>query len=310
MNPARQLTPAAFARAAAFLHDSRPLDRAFFAFHFENAPAAPALAALASHQNPDGGFHSLEADIGFPVSTVLSTCHALHCLRDLHPPTDHPLVQRTLAYLLATYDEAHTAWPIIPPHDNSQPHAPWWHSSALTEKNWLALADNPRPDVLAGLLTFPSPATAALTARVVATTLERLRPIAASGEMEMHGLLCYLRLHCAPNLPPQLKQSLDAALPSVIAKNVTRDPAQWTGYGLRPLDVAPFADSPWRTQLAPEVEAHLDFVIGHQNADGSWHPHWNWGRAFPEAWPAAKLKWQAVLTLANLRTLRSYGRLA
>lgn len=302
----RVLTSAAFARAATFLRESRPLDRALFAFHFEDAPSAPALAALATHQNPDGGFHSLEPDLGFPVSTVLNTTIALHHLRDLRAAPDHPLVTRTLAYLLAQFDAPHLAWPIIPPHDNTQPHAPWWHSAPLTEKSWHGLADNPRPDVLAGLLAFPSPATADLTARVTAATVTRIRE--AGADMEMHGLLCYLRLYRAPHLPAELHAALTAALPVWLDKNVAREPAQWTGYGLRPLDALPFADSPWRASFAPALEAHLDFLIENQSADGSWHPHWSWG-TFPEAWPAAQRKWQAVLTLAYLRTLRSYGRL-
>lgn len=304
----RLLTPAAFARAAAFLLESRPLDHALFAFHFDQASADTALVALAGHQNADGGFHSLEPDIAFPVSTVLSTTIALHHLRDLRTASDHPLVQRALAYLLATFDSAHTAWPIIPPHDNTQPHAPWWHSSPLNEDRWCGLADNPRPDVLAGLLAFPRSSTADLTARLTAVTLTRIR--ATGAEMEMHGLLCYLRLYRAPRLPAEIHAALTAALPTWLAQNVAREPAQWTGYGLRPLDAVPFADSPWRALLSPALEAHLDFLIENQNPDGSWHPHWNWGDAFPAAWPAAKRNWQAVLTLGYLRTLRSYGRLA
>ena len=264
-------------------------------------------AALQPFQNSDGGFQGLEADIGFSLSTVLSTCHALHLFAELKAPAGHPMVQRALDYLLATYDKAQGVWPIIPPHDNSQPHAPWWHYSEKSADNWQGYVDNPRPDVLACLLAFPSEKTRGLVSRVSSTTLARLR--ATAGKIEMHGLLCYLRLHQAPHLSPGLATELTRALPSAIAQAVERDPAKWTGYGLRPLDVAPRSDSPWRKLLASEVEAHLDFLIQTQAADGSWHPHWSWGGTYPEAWEAAKRKWQAVLTLANLRTLRSYGRL-
>ena len=51
-------------------------------------------------------------------------------------------------------------------------------------------------------------------------------------------------------------------------------------------------------------------MIETQESDGAWSPFWNWGDAFPAAWPSARRRWQAVLTLAALRTLRSYGRLA
>lgn len=306
MNSPAKLSPEAFARAAAFLQQARPLEQALFSYHFEHGSAAPVLAALQSFQNSDGGFHSLEADIGFSTSTVLSTCHALHLLRELHASDDHPLVQRALDFLLGTYDSAHEVWPIIPPHDNSQPHAPWWRHSEKLAENFGHYQDNPRPDVLACLLAFPSEKTAALRARVVQAILAHLR--AAGGKVEMHGLVCYIRLHGARGLPDELKQELARSLPAWIDQNVERDPAKWTGYGLRPLDVAPLADSPWRALLAPALEKHLDFLIQSQAADGSWHPHWSWGDFFPEAWPAAKLKWQAYLTIRELRSLRSYGR--
>lgn len=304
--PPRHLASDAFARAAAFLHESRPLERALFAFHFENAPASRALAELAKYQNPDGGFHSLEADIGFTASTVLSTCHALHLLHDLDATASEPLVQRALAYLVASYDPTLEAWPIIPPHDNSQPHAPWWHYTDKTVENWHRYQDNPRPDVLACLYLFPSEITTALRTHVAALTLARLRNPTA---IELDSLRCYLRLFDAPGLPAELRAALQAAIPGWIEKTVERDPTQWKGYRLRPLEIALTANSPWRAQLAADVETNLDYLIETQLPAGCWDPHWSWGYSFPEAWPAAKRRWQAVLTLANLRTLRSYGRL-
>lgn len=306
--PPRLLARADFDRAAAFMRNSRPLDRALFAFHFENEPAGHAIAELAKFQNPDGGFHGLEADTGFEFSTVLSTCRALHLLHELHANATHPSVSRALDYLLATYDAARNAWPIIPPHDNTRPHAPWWHCSEDFAANWGGYVDNPRPDALAGLHLFACAKTADLRDQVTTLTLKRLQT--HKGQMEMHGLMCYLRLYNAPWLSTALKGALSERLPVWINTAVELDSSKWSGYGLRPLDVAPTADSPWHPLLADAVEAQLDYLIQTQAAEGSWHPYWNWGDNFPEAWPAAKLKWQAVLTLSNLRTLRSYGRIA
>jgi hypothetical protein len=128
--------------------------------------------------------------------------------------------------------------------------------------------------------------------------------------MEMHGLVCYVRLHGASGVSGDLKAALERRLPSWIDRGVERNPDKWMGYGLRPLDVAPMADSPWRDRLDPAIEANLNFLIDSQAPDGSWHPHFNWGGAFPEAWEVAKRKWQAVLTLAALRSLGSYGRIS
>jgi hypothetical protein len=303
----RHLTSAAFARAATFLHQSRPLECALFAFHFENAPATPALTELTSWQNPDGGFHRLEADIGFSISTVLSTCHALHLFHDLGAPATDPSVQQALAFLAASFDPSLDAWPIIPPHDNSQPHAPWWHYSDKTVENWHRYQDNPRPDVLACLYLFPSEKTATLCQHVTAVTLARLNNPAAA--IELDSLRCYLRLFEAAGIPGELRHALQKTIPGWIEKAAERDPAQWKGYRLRPLEIATVATSPWRAQLLPDVETNLEYLIDTQTPEGCWDPHWNWGETFPEAWPASKRQWQAVLTLANLRTLRSYGRL-
>ncbi len=296
-----------FQRAAAFLQTTRPLEQAQFTFHFEQSPAAAVAEQLAAFQNADGGFTGLEADFGAPVSSVLSTCHALRILQDIGAGSDHPLVLPALRYLVVSYDQALNAWPIIPPHDNSHPHAPWWHYSENFAEQFGRFQDNPRPDALGCLYAFPIPATEKLRTQVTRAISSRLN--AASEDVEMHGLVCYVRLHRAPGLPDELRALLARRLPGWIDRGVERDPAKWTGYGLRPLDVAPDAASPWHEQLAPDIARNLDFLIAHQAPDGSWMPHWSWGDAFPQAWEASRRKWQAVLTLGALRTLRSYGRL-
>jgi len=307
MNLPLRLSAAAFDRAAQVMRQARPLERELFAFHFEKATAEKGMLEVRRFQNEDGGFFGLEADIGFPLSTVLSTCHALHLLQEVGAGADEPIVQRALDYLCESYDQHLHVWPIIPPHDNSQPHAPWWNYSDKFSTNFGGFVDNPRPDVLACLLAFPSGKTQRLIAQVTADTIEQLRR--GTDKAEMNGLICYLRLYRAPNLPAALKTELDRVLPSAINVAVERDPKEWSGYKLRPLEVAPDADSHWRPMLAADVEHNLDYLIQNQNSDGSWDPFWNWGGAFPDAWESAKLKWRAVLTLANLRTLRSYGRI-
>ncbi len=55
---------------------------------------APAVEALASFANPDGGFGgSLEPDLRAPDSSALATSQALRMLRELGQPADHPLVE-------------------------------------------------------------------------------------------------------------------------------------------------------------------------------------------------------------------------
>lgn len=308
MKTPRQLRPDAFARAATFLRQSRLLDRALLSFHFERGPADRVRAALQEFQNPDGGYFGLEPDIGFPTSSVLCTCSALHHHRELGTPASDPAVSRALDFLLATFDASRGVWPIVPPHDNTHPHAPWWHHSEKSDENWHGYVDNPRPDVLACLLAFPAEKTDALVAEATKAVIARLQ--GAKEPIEMHGLICYVRLHDAARRSPALRAELDRALPPSISQAVERDPAKWGGYGLRPLLVAPESGSPWQPLIAEAIEANLDYLIDTQERDGSWAPNWSWGDFFPDAWPQAKLRWQAIITLTALRSLRSYGRIA
>ena len=301
------LSTQGFARAANFLHRARPLEKSLFAFHFEKGPAAAALKELQAFQNADGGFQGLEPDIGFSLSSTVATCSALHILHELETPTEHPVAQRALDFLIGTYDPKLEGWPIIPPHDNTQPHAPWWRHAENPTAKPDRFHDNPRPDVLAGLYFFACAKTDNLRDVVSRATIAQLNSAQA---VEMHGLVCYTRLNLAPGLPADLKQALDRRLPAWIDQGVERDSAKWGGYELRPLDIAPRDDSPWRAQLGTSVDDNLDYLITRQADDGSWLPYWSWGNSFPEAWPAAKLKWQAFLTLRELRSLRSYRRLS
>ena len=58
--------------------NARPIDRARFAYLFENGSREAVLSALAEYQNEDGGFgHALEADCFNPNSGTISCIRAL-----------------------------------------------------------------------------------------------------------------------------------------------------------------------------------------------------------------------------------------
>ncbi|MGZ3667359.1 MAG: hypothetical protein ACXVDA_23065, partial [Ktedonobacterales bacterium] len=62
------------------------------------------------------------------------------------------------------------------------------------------------------------------------------------------------------------------------------------------------------SEVRDAVERNLDYAIAQQADDGSWSPAWSWEDAYPEAWAAARVEWQGVLTLKTLRSLRDWGR--
>ena len=45
------------------------------------------------------------------------------------------------------------------------------------------------------------------------------------------------------------------------------------------------------------------------SVEGGWQPNWSWGEKWSDVWMQAKQEWSGILTLGNLRTLRSFGRI-
>lgn len=300
----KTLTPARRDHAVAYLTThARPLERALYAWHFANGSPDAVLTELAKFQNPDGGFgHSLEPDIRLADSSVIATTIAFQLFRDLGTPAGHPMIERACAYLRATYDAEHKVWFIIPPNVSDAPHALWWEFRPNPAQHLI----NPRAEIAAYLHDYAKHFPAALRNTVTAAVVDHLL---ALNEIEMHDLLCYLRFAAAPTLPDAVRAAIQPKLTALVQHTVASDPAQWSGYGMQPLDVAPTPDSPYRALFANLIDANLDLRIDQQSEDGSWQPPWSWGDLHPNTWPQARQDWAGVLTLKNLLLLRAYARL-
>jgi hypothetical protein len=298
MNLSRQ----SFDCAAEFLQTSaRPLEQALFRFHFEDGPATDVLCALAAFQNPDGGFgRALEMDMRTPDSSAIATTHALQTAREIGLASDHELVRRTLDDLRATCEAG--VWPIIPATANNAPHAGWWTTKNLAE-SWTHFRANPTAEMAGYLFLFGAAADEAWRQQVLRGVLDYLA--AQPDKMNMHELLCFVRLAEMVELPEASRQKLARA----VTATVECDPARWPKYGLRPLSVVKSPQSPYYAALRNAVDVNLDYLIREQTADGSWVPTWSWADEFPDVWPVARREWQGVLTLDALKTLRAFERL-
>lgn len=303
-----QLTRERQEAARAFiLGQARPLERAMYAHVFEGADASGALDALAAYQNANGGFgHGIEPDLRTPASSAIATSVALQTLRDTNTPATHPLVERAMAYLLATYDAAGEVWPIIPPAANDAPHAPWWTWSTTLAENWGGFRANPRAEMVSYLYDYAALVPEELRARLTDVVVEHAE--ALPDAMEMHDLLCYLRLVETRTLPDAARDRLRERLARAVRATVVFDAEAWGGYGLMPLDVAPSPHAVFADEVRDAVGRNLDYTIAQQADDGSWVPAWSWEDAYPEAWATARVEWQGVLTLKTLRSLRDWGR--
>lgn len=303
------LTQDALARAQAFVFaEARPLERAIFAYEFEDGTIEAVWEALAVFQNPDGGLgHALEADLRLPDSSVLATTVGLQVLREYGATSAHPLVKGAMAYLVAAYDPENEVWPIIPPNADAAPHAPWWDYSEDIADGWNGFRFNPRAEIAGYLQDYADLVPHALRARVTKKLLTDLE--AGVDKLEMHDVICCVRLAESKDLPEAVRRDLMARLTPIVDRKVSRDPSEWGGYVLWPLEVVGHPASPFAGLLADAVARQLDFEIARQAESGAWEPTWTWGDRHPDVWPQAKRDWSGVLTVRVLRILKRFGRI-
>ena len=135
----KKLDREAFAHARQFLlAQARPLERALFVHRFEGAAAGVVLAELARFQNMDGGFgHALEPDLRTPSSSALATGIGLRMLKELGCPADHPMVDKAVAYVTATFDEQVQAWRVAPSDTNLYPRARSAFHGCRPQPSWV-----------------------------------------------------------------------------------------------------------------------------------------------------------------------------
>ena len=307
----RQLSRAAFERAREFLKtQARPLDRALFEYRFEQAPAESVLAELAHFQNEDGGFgHALEPDVRTPASSALATGIGLRMLKELDCPAGHPMVRHAVEFLLTTFDASSQVWRVVPANTNEFPHAPWWHdedgSLARTFDGFRII---PRAELVGLLQHYAALVPAQWLDEVTESTVAYIETIKELGTGGGDDIQYALSLAEAHELPDRFKARLATRLRALAPNSVSHDPQQWSSYCIAPLKLAASPQSLVADLIAQDLQAHLDYQIDHQTAEGEWEPTWSWGSFYPEEWEQAKIEWRGSLTLDTLTTLHAFGR--
>ena len=304
----RQLTPENRDRAVAFvLERGLPLDRALCRHHVLGGDHGGVIAELAARQNPDGGFHGLEADFQAGTSSVLCTLRALEILDEFGGGPD-TITARAIARLAGLYVPGWRSWPLVPRHDNAAPHAPWWHWSEEFDEGWSFYADNPRPSVVATLHAFARHVEPVFLDEMTEVVVARAAELEPAG-IQKDALECYIRFATTPAVPSPAREAVLARLPDWVEATLVTDPAGWGGYGLQPLDLVDDPASPLYHPFREHIDRHLDHVIETQGEDGAWAPNWSWMGQFPEAWPQAEVAWKGVIAVKRLRQLAAFGRL-
>ena len=263
-------------RAGTFLQaNGRLLERQLFSALFCGADRAPARAALACYQNPDGGFgRALVPELRWPESGGAATVHALRVL-DALDGFDDPGLGGALQYvagLAPSLEITAAIAALLCKHGVLHP----WLTPA-SEFCWRALSIYADPP--AGTEGDPP-------------SFETLYPA-----------LAFLEVAEPPDLLVPDRASLLKEIETLVLEwdLVSFDP---DAPGPTPLDWAPTPRSLGR-QLFPErqIELHLQALAAKQRPDGGWPAD----RRAPS--PAAALERRGIATLEALRTLRAYDAL-
>ncbi|MEJ2247094.1 MAG: hypothetical protein P8Y80_13610 [Acidobacteriota bacterium] len=285
----------------------RPLEAARIKYHFQDGPVENVVASLQSFQNEDGGFgNAIEPDLRAPESSALGTSIAFQIMRECDGNGFGNIPAKAVEYLLSIFDKSKGMWRIISQSADSSPHAPWWNQKGR-EDVFDSFSLNPTAEILGYLYDnldqTPTDVLSQVTDRVVShlSGIERI---------EMHELLCCLRLLHTRALPEDIRDRIRKRLKDLTAGTITCDPTQWKGYNLRPLQVVDRPESPFMAGLEEAVAGNLDYEIESQNDDGSWTPTWTWVDAFPDIWKVACREWSGIITLEKLLILKRFDRIS
>ena len=308
----KRLTEQGYERAKQFMMEkARPLERALFAFHFEDGSGDAVATALEAFGNSDGGFgHGLEPDSQTPSSSALATAYALRTLAEVEPDAEADLVPPAIDYLMKTLDPETLTWRPVAEDVNEYPHAPWWHDEGgKLAKTFDDFRVIPRALIVALLHHYAAQVPAETLAAVSEALTETIAGLEVLGSGGGSDLEYFLYLAQVAGLPRPIRGLLVERLEHDVPRVVERDPEKWSTYCLTPLRAAPTPTSIGAPQIREISEAYLDWVIDQQTEEGCWNPTWTWFGVYPEIWPVAARHWKGILTLEHLLYLQAYERM-
>ena len=302
-----KLSESSFKLAQKFIETKgRSLEMTRFRHVFVGESGESVFDALRKYQNDDGGFgQALESDIRTSESSAVCTAIAFQNIRATQAKPDERMISSSMTYLLETLDKEVWHWRIIPKIAEESPRAPWWGQAERGDR-FDSFSLNPTAEILGYLYDWqayvPNDIISAVSERVL-NYLSELETI------EMHDLLCCLRLLQTKSLPKGMGEQIYSVLNPLVDKAVNWQPAQWSTYGLLPLQVVNTPDSLFMAGREEAVAMQLDYEVNAQHGDGSWIPTWSWGDVFPDVWQVARHEWAGVMTLGKLLLLQRFGRI-
>jgi hypothetical protein len=282
-----------FDKAATFIwQNGRLLERRLFEYYFQGGSKDGVLQALRAYLNADGGFgHALEPDLRTPDSQPL---YAEFGLRTLYEAKirDADLASRVCDYVSRVADLSKGIMTITPSSRN-YPRAPHWNNPSSEQPDFSRLTS------IVGLLNWQDIWHPWLN-KAVEACLNHLSSNKYEDAHTIQNAFCLLE-----SLPQtaDVRQRFAKLADELQQARFFLPEAPPQGYGLTPLDFAPFPDSYCRTMFSDAaIRGHLKALAAQQEDDGGWPITWE-----PPG-EMAKLEWRAHRTLRSLVTLESYRK--
>ncbi len=329
-----KLTHENFIKARDYIFaNSDDINRAWFRYNFEDGDTGAFMDVLAKYQHDNGGFGGLVYEFEYQGSCLKCTEHACRYMFYLkeQPSTDHPVIQKTMRYLLDRYrpDVGHFG-NMEEPALNQQAHVPWW---CYNENEFPPIADeNERilkysPNGQAGIAAFIAEYSELVPEKLyqdiikypvekILRCYDKASPLYGKGNIDdsfnaddesPYNLKCYQKFVVC------LKDKLLAdKLAQILCQNPTAcmqlDYAKWEqGYEELPCDIVDTPKSVIYPAVKDLVDNSLNYLIRQQNEDGCWHLHWRFGEG--EAFAKMQRLFEAHLTCLILAELGRFGRI-
>lgn len=268
---------------------SRPLEKHLFDFLFHKGFKVNVIQALEAFQNEDGGFaHGIEPDNLNPFSQPIQTWFAISYMARIKLQDEHPMIKKTVKYLLDIMPDD-GLYPAIIPSNNDYPHAIWW-TDHLDNRMW-----GYNPSVALWAFIYRHDQQLKIKKFIVGAMMDFIQ----KPTTEMHELRCFVDAY--EYLYPIRDQFLAFPVFEKTLKHhvymllTAYDPLKQT-YGLTPLALI---DSP-NHQLYPFIKEFVDKELEQIKNEIEHHEIWdikfNW-QQYDKSFQKARVTWQSILAV-------------
>lgn len=314
------------ARDYIFAH-AGDIDRAWFRYIFEDSGEDSFLAALEKYQHENGGFGGLCYEFAYQGPCLKSTETAVKYILNLRirPSADHPVVRRTMEYLLSLYRPKLGNWGAVTvPAVNDDAHCFW---VGYDGEGTVAIEDgderirlydaNERVCFAAFVACYPELVPEALYSEIIRYPTEHILRHWDRNSPHYDKTIFERRepyyIEYFQGFVPFLK---DRELADRLTSILRQDPTVFMeldysksddGYVHLPCDVVSSPDSILYPTVKALVDESLDYRLAKQSADGRWPLGWSFGG--DDRMQRLQVMYEAYLTLNMLVRLKRFGRI-